>query len=51
MGFDIDEAACAVFTEGQFQKPLGHCVYKNAMTDFETQNFTMTEPKHSIKGW
>lgn len=42
-GWGIDEPACAVFEDGQFQGTLGQPVYEIVMTDFEAKVYRMTE--------
>jgi len=42
-GWGIDEPACAVFEDGQFEGTLGRSVYEIVMTDFESRAYRMME--------
>jgi len=42
-GWGIDEAACAVFEDGQFKGTLGRSVYEIVMTGFEARAYRMRE--------
>ena len=45
IGWGLDEPACAVFEDGQFQRALGNPVYKTVMTDFERRTYEFQDPK------
>jgi cyanophycinase-like exopeptidase len=43
LGLAIDEAAYALFEDGQLKRVLGRSVYQLEMTDFQARTYKLTE--------